>query len=432
MRRAGLALAALVPLALALAVGSPAATQTYTSHQLHAAIPDGGSLVRSLQVPDSGPVSFVAVGVRITHPHVADLTLTLISPAGRKVVLGRHEGGNGANYGSGAKGCSGNLSWFESDALDAVSAQDAPFAGEQRPEQPLTSLYGQEARGRWSLQVDDGTPGAAGTLLCWQLELARNVVSHVRVAHSRVAADLSFRETNNRYNDLRITVRRDGKRALKTSVARLSCKECLVGGFDTITSPEPLTIRDLDGDGEPEVLVDLFTGGAHCCYYTVILRYDGRTYRGKVVLWGDPSYGLRDLDHDGRPEFVTADDRFAYEFTSYAGSVLPIQVRAYDHGVLTDVTSRFPALVRAEANDLRRQYLQYRGNRQDDLRGLLAAWVADEYRLGLGEEAMKQVEAAYRRGELSAPRVDPLWPAGRKYIKALQAFLVKNGYALRS
>jgi subtilisin-like proprotein convertase family protein len=430
MRRLGLAvLALLVP--LALAAGSPAATQTYTSHQLHAPIPDGGTLVRALQVPDAGPVSFLAVGVRIAHPHVADLTLTLVSPGGRKVVLSRQEGGNTANYGSGPKGCSGNLAWFESDALDPVSTQDAPFAGEQRPEQPLTALSGTEARGRWSLHVDDGTPGAAGTLLCWQLELARNVLTHVRVARGRVTAELSFRETNGRYSDLGITVRRDGRRALKTSVARLSCKDCLVAGIDTIPSPQPLAIRDLDGDGEPEVLLDLYTGGAHCCFYTVILRYDGRSYRGTVAFWGDPGYDLQDLDHDGRPELVTADDRFAYEFTSYAASFLPVQVRTYDHGVVSDVTSRFPALVRADAAYLWHEYVKDRGNRQDDLRGLLAAWAADESRLGLADEAWKQIEAAYRRGELSAPRVDPLWPAGRKYVRHLRAFLVKTGYAPR-
>src|SRR5262245_4602143 len=99
MRRAGFALLALL-VPLTLAAGSPAATQTYTSHQLHAAIPDGGSLVRSLQVPDPGPVSFIAVGVRITHPHAADLTLTLVSPGGHTVVLSRNEGGAGADYGS--------------------------------------------------------------------------------------------------------------------------------------------------------------------------------------------------------------------------------------------------------------------------------------------------------------------------------------------
>jgi hypothetical protein len=64
-----------------------------------------------------------------------------------------------------------------------------------------------------------------------------------------------------------------------------------------------------------------------------------------------------------------------------------------------------------------------------DNRGLLAAWLADECRLGRSAEAWKQVEAAYSRGEPSAPRVDPLWPAGQKYLDALRSFLVKTGYA---
>jgi subtilisin-like proprotein convertase family protein len=381
------------------------------------------------QVPDSGPVSFAAVGVRIAHPHVADLTLTLVSPGGREVVLSRHEGGSGADYGSGPKGCSGDLAWFDSGALEAVSTQNAPFAGEQRPEQPLTSLYGEDSRGRWSLRIGDGASTSAGTLLCWQLELSRNVVSHVRAARGRVAADLSFRESNNSFSDLRIAIRRNGLLVLAAPVSRFACRGCSVSGFDALASPRPLAVRDLDGDGEPEVLVDLYTGGAHCCFYTVILRHEGGAYRGTVALWGDPGYTLRDLDGNSRPEFVTADDRFAYEFTSYAASFLPVQVKSYDHGTLADVTPRFPSLVRADASYLRGEYVKARGDRQNDLRGLLAAWLADEYRLGRADEGWKRIEAAYRHGELSAPRVDPLWPAGRKYVRALHAFLVKTGYA---
>jgi subtilisin-like proprotein convertase family protein len=420
----------LAPLALlALATTSPAATRTYTSHLLHAAIPDTGSAVRSIDVPDPGPVSFVAVGVRIAHQRDSDLTLTLSSPRGRKVVLSARRGGTGADYGSGPKGCSGNLAWFESDALDPVSTTSPPFAGEQRPEQPLTVLNGEEARGHWSLRVDDGAAGARGTLLCWQLEVSRNVVEHVRATGGDVSADLSFRETKSYYNDLRITVRRHGLRVLTTPVSRLACHDCSVSGLQTIADPQPLTIRDLDGDGEPEVLLDLYTGGAHCCFYTVILRYDGHRYRGSVGFWGDPGYELRDLDRDGRPEFITADDRFAYAFTSYAGSVLPILIHRYDHGALADVTNEYPSLVRAEATHLWREYLRDHRRRDADVRGLLAGWLADEYRLGRQDEGWRQIEAAYRRGELSAPRVDPIWPAGRKYLTALRAFLVKNGYA---
>jgi hypothetical protein len=31
-------------------------------------------------------------------------------------------------------------------------------------------------------------------------------------------------------------------------------------------------VRDLDGDGEPEVLVDFYWGGVHCCFYTDVYR----------------------------------------------------------------------------------------------------------------------------------------------------------------
>jgi subtilisin-like proprotein convertase family protein len=426
-------LSLLAPLALiallALTATSPAATSIYTSHQLHTAIPDVGSVTSSIAVPDSGPASFIAVGVRIAHPRDSDLTLTLTSPRGRKVVLSAGQGGAAADYGSGAKGCSGNLAWFESDALDPVSTQTAPFAGEQRPMRPLTSLDNEPAHGRWSLRVDDGTAGASGQLLCWQLELSRNVVDEVHAARGDVSADLSYRETKSFYSDLRISVRRHGVRLLSTPVARLACHDCAVSGYNTLLGPSPLAVRDLDGDGEPEVLLDLYTGGAHCCFYTVILRFDGSRYRGSVAFWGDPGYSLRDLNGDGPPEFLTADDRFAYAFTSYAGSALPVQVRRYDHGALTDVTDQYLYLVRSDARSLWQEYLKDHAQPEADMRGLLAGWLADEYRLGQQDAAWKQIEAAYSRGELSAPRVDPVWPAGLKYLRALRAFLVKTGYA---
>jgi len=428
MRRVAL-LCLLCPLGLlGLTASAPAATHTYSSGRLHAAIPDGGTLVKTIDVPDRGPVSFVAVGVRIQHPRDSDLAITLVSPAGTDVPLVTHEGGDGADFGSDAKTCEGVLAWFESDAFDPVSTQKAPFAGEQRPEQPLNKLYGEQASGRWSLRIDDGAAGAAGTLLCWQLELSRNVVSHERASHGGVSADLSFRERNSAYGNLRIAIRRKGVLTLAAPMSRFACRNCAVSGFDTLFE-HPVTIRDLDGDGEPEVLVDLYTGGAHCCFWTAILHYDGRTYRGNAVFWGDPGYELRDLNHDGRPELVTADDRFAYEFTSYAQSVLPILIRRYDHGKLTDVTNEYPALIRHEAASLWAEYLKDHRQPDADMRGLLAGWLADEYRLGRGAEGWEQIQAAFRRGELSAPRVDTLWPAGKKYLSALRSFLARAGYS---
>src|SRR5581483_9335641 len=261
MRRVAL----LLPLALlALAAQAPGATRTYSSGQLHASIPDGGTLVKSIQVPDRGPVAFVAVGVRIVHTRDSDLSLTLVSPNGTAVPLSTHEG-YGANFGSEEKGCNGVLAWFESGAyLSSVATETPPFSGDQRPERPLTALYGQQARGSWSLRISDDATGATGTLLCWQLELSRNVVTHVKASSDGVSAGLSYRQTNGRFGGLNIAVRRHGILTLAAPISRFACPECAPSGYDTVFD-HPLTIRDLDGDGEPEILVDLYTGGAHCC-----------------------------------------------------------------------------------------------------------------------------------------------------------------------
>ena len=150
--------------------------------------------------------------------------------------------------------------------------------------------------------------------------------------------------------------------------------------------------------------------------------------RNRCLLWGDPGYELQDLDHDGRPEFVSADDRFAYRFTYYAASALPVQIWHYDHGAMIDVTSSYPAVVRSDAATLWSEYVKARTDKGADVRGVLAAWLADEYRLGLGDEAWSKIRAAYARGELSTPRVDPIWPAGQKYLSALRSFLAHAGY----
>jgi subtilisin-like proprotein convertase family protein len=425
-------LALLCPLALlALAGSSPAATRTYSSHQLHAVIPDGGTLEQPITVPDAGPVSFVAVGVRIVHPRDSDLTISLVSPRGTHILLSAGRGGDGANFGSGPKGCSGQLTWFEStgaDAADPISIGTAPFASYFQPERSLMRLYGQEARGRWTLRITDATPGATGTLLCWQLQLGRNVVEHRRASHDGVSADLSFRESDSFYREIRITIRRQDRLVLSAPLSGFVCRGCSASELDT-TFGNPLKVLDLDGNGEPEVLVDVYSGGAHCCLYTLFLRFAGRTYRGTTRRWGNVGYRFAQLDHDGVPEIISADDRFAYVFTSFAGSVFPVQIWHYERGTLRDVTSNYLFAVRSDAAQIWREYLRERKAPVSDVRGLLAAWLADEVRLGRSAEGWKQLDAAYRRGELSAPRVDPLWPSGRKYLRALRAFLVENGYA---
>lgn len=194
--------------------------------------------------------------------------------------------------------------------------------------------------------------------------------------------------------------------------------------------PTDVTVRDLDGDSEPEVIADLFSGGAHCCTYSYIYRYDPEK-PGYVRLrwfWGEAGYRLRDLDQDGVPEVSSLDNRFLELFTARAFSALPIQIWRYDRGTMTDVTREFPPSIESDLRAQLRRYRLIRRQREResrDVRGALAAYLADSFLLGRGPEGWRYVCSKQRRGELRA------WsggPGGRRYIRALARVLRRYGY----
>jgi hypothetical protein len=188
----------------------------------------------------------------------------------------------------------------------------------------------------------------------------------------------------------------------------------------------PLQVIDLDADGEPEILVDAYTNGAHCCALTEILRFDGSAYATSEASWGNLGYDLKDLDFDGRPEFVTADDAFSYAFSSYAGSYHPPLVLDYDAtatGFFTDVTRRFPALARKNAKDALHALARARRQHFETL-GPVAAYVADLYLLGRGREVRPYLARARRRGDLR----NASGRAPKSFERQLLAFLHKQGY----
>jgi hypothetical protein len=161
-----------------------------------------------------------------------------------------------------------------------------------------------------------------------------------------------------------------------------------------------LKVADLDGDGEPEVLIDTFSGGAHCCVTTRLLTWNGSGYTPTDTAWRDVGYELRDADGDGRQELVGFDPRFSEAFTYFAGSSWPRVVLQVDKGAFTDVTRRFGKVVAADAKaqlaDLRRA-----AARKQDVRGLLAAYVADLYNLGKRATAGKELDRQRAQGRIS-------------------------------
>jgi len=402
--RRRLLLAGLLTLALLPGAGS-GATRIFSTGPLRYPIPDVGTLDVPLRVAQAGPVSYLQVMVRVDHPRPSDLTLSLVAPSGAAVVLSAHR--NGTAHGRSGDPC-------ETDVTDF---SDADFG--EKPAEPLKRLYGQEASGTWKLRIEDDRPGAAGTVRCFGFILSRKVVETRTAAARGTRAQLSWIERDYTYSSLRLRIARHGQTAFDAPPHRLRLTS-------PSTRPTGLRVRDLDRDGEPEVLADFYLGGAHCCWYTDVYRYVRRlhTYRPTVGFWGDLDPKLGDLDGDGRPEFQTGDDRFAYVFTSFASSAFPIRILHFDHGRFRDVTRRFPKLVRRDAAALYRSYLEERRRPKvvRSVAGILAAWLADEYLLGRGPAGWPVLQRAVQRGELRS------FEGPRTYLGKVRFFLRRTGY----
>jgi subtilisin-like proprotein convertase family protein len=412
----------LAALTVALAGGGSAggATRGYSTGPLHHPIPDVGVLDVPLRVLQHGPVSLLAVEVQIDHPRDSDLTLSLVAPTGAAVVLSAKRGGNGRNYGTG-RPCGYDVPMFRDDGATPIASAKAPFGFDTYvPEQPLRTLYGIDAAGVWKLRIADDRAGAAGAVRCFRLTVSRRVVETKRAAARGTVAELSYVERNGQFPTMRLRIVRRGRTRLDAPVRRLP-SPCKCPGY---TRPSGVAVRDLEGDGEPEVLVDLFSGGAHCCWYTNAYRWSPSRarYLLSVGFWGDLPPRLTDLDGDGRPEFRTGDDRFAYVFTGFATSVFPIRIFRFDHGRFRDVTRAFPPLVAHDAAQLYALYRSERRKPNGDVGGILPAWLADEYLLGRGPAGWPVLREAVRRGEIQP------WESPRTYLRKVRFFLRRTGY----
>ena len=223
------------------------------------------------------------------------------------------------------------------------------------------------------------------------------------VTHSsgQVSATLQWdRSDDDGIADARLFVVRAGVR-YDLTIADICLAGCIVVPDADIRdgSASAVKVADLDGDGEPEVLVDVFSGGAHCCLTTRLLTFNGTGYTPTDLDWRDLGYQLEDADGDGRPELVGNDPSFSEAFTAFAASAFPPLIFRLENGKLVDVTRAFPKLVRADAATQLK--LLRKLKRGDDVRGVLAAYVADEYLLGKSSAGLRELDRQRARGAIT-------------------------------
>lgn len=231
-----------------------------------------------------------------------------------------------------------------------------------------------------------------------------------------VSATLSWQAGEFTGTSPRLAISRGGTLVNDFDVSDV-CRECeLFGdGADNNGGFSLLTVADLDGDHEPEVLFETLSGGAHCCQTTRIYRWlrDDGYSKPLSVPWGNAGYVLKDLGHDGRQELVGGDDVFAYAFSSYAASVFPPKILRYAVGknglpAVKDVTRSYPAPIRTQAKALLKAIRAAKPNAVGnyEIQGPIAAYVADEYLLGRGRVGRAEL-ARVRARKLVAPGFGP-------------------------
>jgi hypothetical protein len=252
---------------------------------------------------------------------------------------------------------------------------------------------------------------------------------HIERAHAgevQAVFAYSYDPAKFRFTKQRLTVRRSGEIAFAARLRRPP-----EGGLNAqpagfFSHRRSVSISDLDGDGEPEVLLDLFWGGAHCCWYTQIYRYVTGTghYRPLVHVWGNFGYVLADLDHNGLQELVTRDNRFSYAFASFADSRWPVRILSYREGVTRVVTTAHSDEIRRDATALWHEALSRR--HRADNQGIVAAWAADQCLLGRSAAAFRMIDRLSRKGRIRGelPRA--------RFEQRLRSFLRRTGYLQRT
>ena len=97
-------------------------------------------------------------------------------------------------------------------------------------------------------------------------------------------------------------------------------------------SGEPIETKDITGDGIPELIIGVWSGGAHCCFSVIIFSLGEELKKIAEIEGGDSSLEFKDFEGDGLYEVVGRDWTFAYWETSFANSPAPQVVLRYLHG----------------------------------------------------------------------------------------------------
>lgn len=192
-----------------------------------------------------------------------------------------------------------------------------------------------------------------------------------------------------------------------------------------------VSLQDLDGNGISEVVVETYSGGAHCCTNFTIYTWEQDQFTKLTTGFLDGTGGeWRDLDGDGTVEFLTSDNTFLYRFSSYAGSFPPSRILKLSNGKWIDVTRQHSPELRSRAWKMYLEFLE-RQKTDVEVNGILAGYVAQKALLGEYEQGWQFMLAHYDPNSEWGLGIFQEGKKVQQYVDfpaALRAFLREQGY----
>ncbi|MBC2838542.1 reprolysin-like metallopeptidase [Robiginitalea sp. SC105] len=119
------------------------------------------TITSSIIFADDRPVIGARVSLDLSHSYLADLIITLRSPAGTEVTLVSNSCAEANNI----------LATFDADAPPFACGNNPAISGLVRPVGSLNAFNGESSFGEWVLTVEDTAPADGGALNVFNLEL---------------------------------------------------------------------------------------------------------------------------------------------------------------------------------------------------------------------------------------------------------------------
>ena len=177
--------------------------------------------------------------------------------------------------------------------------------------------------------------------------------------------------------------------------------------FEIVT----LIDADINGDGFPDVIIETYSGGAHCCFSTQVYSLGEKP----ILILKKPESNIsgefEDLDDDGIYEYITADDIFAYEYCPFVSSPIVKVIMAYDEqaGRYLPASPNFPNEYIKEieentqsADRVARANINENGEWDDTTKCSVLPLVLDYIYLGDLEKAHSELERVYEYDDLDS------------------------------